>query len=305
MSQLATISVVSDLLNRSIPQLQKALPKVPGLSVERLVRVALTEFNKNPRLRECSPVSFCSAVMQAAQMGLEFGELKQCALVPYKDECKLMVQYQGWLALLWRSNSIKDVQARIVYEGDIFDIEYGSEIKFVHKPTFTTSVPLHYYASATPYRGNFMIELMTLKQVEAHMKQYARGLDKKDSPWNTAFDSMALKTVLRKLIKLLPLTADSPLLTAVHADERIWEADVQQARVEKWKSVAESTEPSDDEKIVAYKQYSDLLNVAQKHKVDLTDIPTTADRNDVTKLRAATDLIRARCESAALSQGQP
>lgn len=238
MTALTSLPVVADMLSKSRMQIQHALPNVPGLSVDRLIRVALTEFSKNPRLRECSPVSFCSAVVQAAQMGLEFGELKHCALVPYKDECKLMVQYQGWMALLWRSGAVKDIQARVVYEGDEFDVMYGSEAKLIHVPRFRSSKPLVYWAGATTAYGQFMFEIMTLEHIEAHMKQYARGLDKKDSPWNTSFDAMALKTVMRKLIKLMNISADSPVVAAMAADEKIWEADKQESRMDKFHAIS-------------------------------------------------------------------
>ncbi len=215
-----------------------------------------------------------------------------------------MVQYQGWLALLWRAKAIRECQARVVFEGDEFDISYGSTVNVHHKPTFKTNKAQLYYATALPARGTMMLEAMSLDQVKEHAKQYARGLDKKDSPWNTAFDEMAKKTVLRKLIKLLPLQADTEIVAALKADEEIWESDKEGRRMDTWKQVTAAPDvPSEDDKIIAYKQYSDAVENAKKHKIDITDLPQV-DRNDVQRLRAITDSIVFRCESIPVSQGK-
>lgn len=301
-----TLPVVAEMLNKNIGEIGRAIPKNIGLTPDRLIRVALTEFNKNPVLRDCTPISFCSAVVQAAQMGLEFGEMKHCALVPYGTEVKLMVQYQGWLALLWRSNAIKDVQTRIVYEGDLFSVEYGSHVSIVHQPQFKSSKPQFYYAAVTPMHGSMMIEVMTYPQVEAHMKQYAKGYDRKTSPWATSFDAMAQKTVLRRLMKLLPLDVNSPIGLAMKADEDIIEAEVQTARVEKHREISSGPDlPTEDEKAIAYKQYSEAVENALKHKIDIKDLPLIKDKNDVSRLRAITDILSKRCAGHAPSQREP
>lgn len=306
MNNITTLPVLADMLGKIKVNIQNAIPPGANLTYGRVVQIALTQFRKNPALAECDPVSFCSAVKDAATMGLEFGELKHCALVPYGKEVKLMVQYQGWLALLWRSKAITEVQARVVYEGDFFDVEYGSSVSVIHKPAFKSSVPQLYYACATPTGGELMIEVMPIAQVEAHMRQYAKGADKKTSPWVTAFDEMAKKTVLRKLIKLLPLTADSPVLAALKADEAIWESDKNVARLDKFREISSGSDlPSEDDKIVAYKQYSEALSIAQKQKLDLKDYPVAPDKNDVQRLHALTDSIRFKLQGIADTSFEP
>ncbi|MEG1310903.1 MAG: recombinase RecT [Romboutsia sp.] len=50
-------------------EIQSALPS--QLSSERFQRVALTDFNSNPKLQNCEPMTFIAAMMQSAQLGLE------------------------------------------------------------------------------------------------------------------------------------------------------------------------------------------------------------------------------------------
>jgi recombinational DNA repair protein RecT len=44
--------------------------------------------------------------------------------------------------------------------------------------------------------------------VESHRNKFAKGIDRKESPWNTNPIQMALKTVLRKTLKLAPCSPE-------------------------------------------------------------------------------------------------
>src|ERR1043165_1114015 len=83
-------SRVVDLLEKMKPQLSLCLPK--HLSVDRVCRIALTEFRKTPLLMECEPMSFIAAVMMASQLGLEIGILGSAYLVPFKNLKKGIVE---------------------------------------------------------------------------------------------------------------------------------------------------------------------------------------------------------------------
>lgn len=308
---MSALAVVSDLLKSNRTSMLAALPRGLSLTIDRLERTALTQVSKNPAIAACDPYSIARAVLDAAHMGLEFGELKQCALVPYnnsktgKKDAKLMVQWQGWLALLWRSGSIKQVQCKAVYQGDLFEVEYGSETRIIHRPAFKTKIPELYYAAAVLPNDEIMIEVMTEDQVKDHAKQYAKGLDKNDSPWNTAFEEMAKKTVLRKLIKLLPLQADSTVRKAAEIDDKIWEADKEAIRMQKYHELHEAPEVvTEADKAAATKFYEEACGKAKKQKVDIADLTKDLDKTDVKRLHAVTDSILFRCESIEASSGE-
>lgn len=294
---MSNLVAVNDLLGKSKNQLMAAIPQASGLTPERLIRVALTEFRKNYALQNCDPVSFCGAVMQAAQLGLEFGELKQCALIPYKTECKLMIQYQGYLALLWRSKAVTNVQAKVVYDGDDFEVSFGSSSVLRHVPHFKTAIPTHFYAGATPLGGSFMFEVMSVAQVEDHKNRYARGLDKRDSPWNTSFESMALKTVIRKMIKLLPLSADNPIHAAV-AQENADYIDVQPEKIIAIQEQGTQERDHMAEHEAATKNFMDAYLKAKEAKVKMDDILPDPDKflmdSTTSKITAMTGMLLER-----------
>ena len=78
--------------------------------------------------------------MVSAQLGLEPGTLGYCYLVPYQNkktgqlEIQFQLGYKGILELVRRSGQVENIEARVVYEKDKFDFEYGLTPKLVHKP---------------------------------------------------------------------------------------------------------------------------------------------------------------------------
>lgn len=211
------------------PQIEKALPSV--ITPDRFSRMTLTAVSTNPELGECTPASFCGAMMQAAQLGLEPNTpLGQAYLIPFKNNKKGVVEaqfqlgYKGMLELAHRSGQFKNIEARVVYENDQFEYEYGLEPKLTHKPAMTgRGKPIYYYAVFTLVNGGFGFEVMSKEDVEEHRRAYSKA---RFSPWNTAFDEMAKKTVLKKVLKYAPirtefareLTADETIKTELSDD---------------------------------------------------------------------------------------
>ena len=60
---------IADLIKAMEPQIKRALPST--ITSERFTRIALSALNTTPKLKECTQMSFLSALMNAAQLGLE------------------------------------------------------------------------------------------------------------------------------------------------------------------------------------------------------------------------------------------
>lgn len=205
---------VDIMLTEAKSAIESALPKV--VNSDRFIRVALTEIRKSRALQECNPVSVCSAVMQAAQLGLEFGSaLGQIYLVPYNQECNLMIGYRGYISLLQRSGAIKSMFAYVVYDGDEFSYELGLEPKLVHKPCGKQTDVKFVYAIAVLNDGQKQFEVMSKEAVEYIRDTFSRG--KAGDTWKKSFGEMAKKTVIRRLIKLIPITPE--VADALRIDE--------------------------------------------------------------------------------------
>ena len=118
------VASVRDLLDKSKTQIALALPR--HMSADRLLRVAMTSVQRNPKLLDCTHLSLIAAIIQSAQLGLEPDDLLGHAyLVPFKTTVVLIPGYKGLISLSRRSGEIKAVYARTVYEKDHFKISFG------------------------------------------------------------------------------------------------------------------------------------------------------------------------------------
>ena len=120
-------------------QLQKAIPST--LTVDRLLRVAMTAIRTNPKLMECSQESLLACVMGCATLGLEPEPfLGQAYMVPYWNkkkrslEAQLIPGYRGYITLARRSGEVQSITAQVVYENDHFQLSYGLNEVLDHTP---------------------------------------------------------------------------------------------------------------------------------------------------------------------------
>lgn len=198
---------MNKLLNQMSEQIAKALPSM--VSSERFQRVVLTAFNGNPKLQQCEPASFLAAMMQSAQLGLEPNTpLGQAYLIPYGNKVQFQIGYKGLLELAQRSGKIKMLYAHAVYENDDFNIEYGLEQKLSHTPLLKgdRGETVGYYAVYHLKEGGYSFIYMTKEEVLSHAKNKSKTFN--SGPWQTDFDEMAKKTVLKKLLKYAPISIE-------------------------------------------------------------------------------------------------
>lgn len=213
---------IMDVMLEQKAQFEMALPK--HLNADRLIRLAVTEFRKNPTLRECSPESLLGAVMQAAQVGLEPDALGSCYLVPFNNkkkvdgrdvwvkEVQLQIGYKGLIELVRRSGQVTSIVANEVYENDEFEFEFGLDEKLYHKPTMGTDRGnlKCFYAYARFKDGGHAFHVMSVEQInqvrDKHSKSQRNG--QHFGPWKDHYESMAKKTVIKQLVKYMPISVE-------------------------------------------------------------------------------------------------
>ena len=213
-------SGMRSLLNKMSKEIERALPSM--VSSERFQRVALTAFNGNKELQQCEPISFIAAMMQSAQLGLEPNTpLGQSYLIPYGKQVQFQIGYKGLLELAQRSGKIKTIYAHEVYENDEFSVEYGIDQKLNHKPELfgDRGEVIGYYAVYHLDNGGYSFTFMSKPDVLRFAKTKSKTFN--NGPWQTDFDEMAKKTVIKKLLKYAPISIE--LQNAVTADESVKE----------------------------------------------------------------------------------
>lgn len=208
---------VVDLVQSMQKQFEIALPK--HINSERFVRIAITSIRQNPKLAKCSQESLLGALMTSAQLGLEPGILGQAYLIPYGNNVQFQIGYKGMIELLRRSGQLSDIYACEIHENDDFQITLGLHRDIKHNINFNEDrgEVVGYYAVAVLKDGANSFEFMTKKQVEEHRDKFSKTAN--TGPWKTDFDEMAKKTVIKKLLKYLPVSVE--WLENVSKDEKV------------------------------------------------------------------------------------
>lgn len=166
---------IADMIKASEPEIARALPSV--ITPERFTRMALNALNNTPKLAECTQMSFLGALMSAAQLGLE--------------------------------PNTPLGQAQTVYEHDEFRYSLGLNSELVHVPALSErGEAVAFYALFKLENGGYGFEVMSRPDMDAFAKKYSKGISSAYSPWNTNYEDMAKKTVIKRVLKFAPLKSD-------------------------------------------------------------------------------------------------
>ena len=162
--------------------------------------------NETPALLEiANPTTIITAALQAATLKLPINKnLGFAYIVPYKGQAQFQLGWKGYVQLAERTGQYDTINAGVVYEGQIKDIDFitGKIIRGEKK----SNKVIGYVAYIEMKNGFNKTLYMTKEEMEAHAAKYSQSYayDKskgyKSSPWSTLFDEMAKKTVLKLLI---------------------------------------------------------------------------------------------------------
>jgi recombination protein RecT len=199
--------------------LRSALPR--HVRPERIIRVVLSAMTSNPDILECDPNTVILSIMRAASMGLEpdGGPLGQGYLVPFWNskrrckECQFIPGYRGLVKLARNSGEVEDVWAKVVYETDDFEFDELNNTPTRHRRNYDLEEPgkmIGAYAGARFRSGYTRYEYMPAREI---LSVKARTASKTKEgvivgPWKDHEGEMWKKTVVRRLSKMLPLSAE-------------------------------------------------------------------------------------------------
>ena len=209
---------VRGLLKSMEGEIKNALPAY--LPVEKFIRTALTAINSNPDLAECTQDSLLAAIMNSAQLGLEFNTpLGEAYLIPYKNKktgittVNFQLGYQGLLKLAYNTGQFKRITAREVRKNEDFNFDYGTG-EISHKPCLTgdSGDVIGYYAIYQTKDGGQDVFYMSKDDARNYGIKFSKSFNYSDSPWQTNFDAMAKKSALIQVLKYAPKAIESQAL---------------------------------------------------------------------------------------------
>lgn len=199
-------------------------------------------FEGGDMLARVTPESFLYAVSSCAELGLVLGKTAGHAyLVPFRNECTLIVGYKGLIFLAYRAGLIKAVDLHAVYRGQEFQCWMeNNEWKNRHIPFGEVSTKdsdiTHVYCIMTLANGAKKFSVMTRDQIEEIRARAPSG----NSPsWRNSWGEMAKKTVLRRAMKTLPMDADCEINKALKLEDEAYD-EPQQIRKPYMQQIAEA-----------------------------------------------------------------
>ena len=174
----------------------------------------------NKDLQRADPNSIFHAAAVAATLDLPINnQLGFAYIIPYEDKngavtAQFQMGYKGFIQLAQRSGQFKSIYAAPIYEGQIVSENPldGFEFDFTKKDSETV---VGYAAKFRLLNGFEAVWYMTVGKLQAHALKYSQTFkSKKDwvkakSLWNTDFDGMSQKTVIKLLLsKFAPLSIE-------------------------------------------------------------------------------------------------
>lgn len=216
---------IKNLINNTLGDPNRALQFVADIS---------SVVAQNKDLQECEPNTIITSGLQAASLKLPLSPTLGFAYVlPYNNnktgvkEAQFQIGYKGLIQLGQRSGQFERLGVRPVHEGEIVGMdEFGDDIfKFSHE--FDNNKVVGYYAYFKLTNGFKKGLYWTCEQCEKHGTRYSsshRGSNRggKFDRWDSDFDSMASKTVLKLLLnRYAPMSVDSELGKAIMADQAV------------------------------------------------------------------------------------
>lgn len=191
-------------------KIQQVMPK--AMSAERFFQLAVSAYNSEPKLAECSTISVLSCVMKCAALGMEpsaVDGLGRAYILPFYNgkthslEATFILGYKGMIDLARRSGEIQSISARAVYDGDEFSYAYGLNEDLHHVPMHRSNNLIYAYCVAHFKDGGHYFIVLSRDEIEAARKASKAG---NSGPWKTHYDQMAIKTAIRRAFPYLPVS---------------------------------------------------------------------------------------------------
>lgn len=181
---------------------------------ERLLHVAKMALGNEGKLGKCTALSFMTCMIDLSAVGLE-PDGYHAYLIPYGEECTLLVDYKGYIQIIYRDPNVANVFGEIVCKGELVNWDAATHTVSDHVVDITKprGEMIAAYTCITDKEGRKSYHLMLKDEIEATRNESAAWKNfvktKKKCPWNTHPHEMEKKTVLHQHKKWLKLTPET------------------------------------------------------------------------------------------------
>lgn len=181
--------------------------------------------NGNAQLQQADPNSILKAGAIAATLDLPIDpNLGFAYIVPYnnkgKNEAQFQMGYKGFVQLAIRTGQYKRINVTELYEGQFESYDpITDELKYNLDNRLSDEIT-HYVAYFQTVNGFEKYNVMSKEEIENHAKKFSKTYSYKGSSWQTNFNTMAKKTVLKLLLSKFGILSIE-MQTAQKADQAV------------------------------------------------------------------------------------
>lgn len=225
-------STLKALVNADVTK--KKFQEMLGNKAVGFLTSLINTTNGNTQLQQADPNSILKAGAIAATLDLPIDpNLGFAYIVPYKkkykdeignwhekNEAQFQMGYKGFVQLAIRTGQYKRINVAVMYEGQFEnydpitdELKYNLENKLSDKIT-------HYVAYFQTINGFEKYNIMSKEEVEQHGMKFSKTFKKEKSTWQTDFNAMAKKTVLKLLLSKFGILSIE-MQTALKTDQAV------------------------------------------------------------------------------------
>lgn len=175
----------------------------------------------NTDLNNADPATVINAAFVAAALKLPIEKNMGFAyIIPYKDKKKgtvtaqFQLGYKGLIQLALRSGGVRKLNAIPIYDGQIKSFNPLTEELELDLDSKISNEVIGYASYLELINGFNKTIYCNKKEIEEHAKKFSASYsydlmwNKKTSVWTSQFDEMALKTMIKKILKFAPLSSE-------------------------------------------------------------------------------------------------
>lgn len=155
--------------------------------------------NSDANLQQCQPVSVIQACAMAATMNLPIDKnLGYAWIVPYKNKATFQIGYKGYIQLALRSGQYRAINVIDVHEGELAAWNPLTEEFNIDFKQKTSDAVIGYAGYFELLNGFRKAVYWSKEDIQAHRRRFSKT--KSGGVWDTDFDAMARKTVIRNML---------------------------------------------------------------------------------------------------------
>ncbi len=198
---------------------KKRFAELLGTKAQGFISSVINVVNGNPELQKADPRTVLSAAVIAATLDLPVDpNLGFSYIIPYSGRAQFQLGYKGYVQLAMRTGAYKTINACEVYEGEIKSFNrFTGEIEFGER---TSNKVVGYIAYFKLLNGFEKFLYMSVEDLERHARTYSKSYNSPNSRWKQDFHSMALKTVLKRLLSKYGILSIE-MQTSLRADQAV------------------------------------------------------------------------------------